>query len=109
MRRGCRLTTRTGAKGIAHWVDLNLLTWQSQATQRNTEKEIGVLTLQSQAPQHNTEKEIGVLMLHSQCWLCNVMLCCAPLEKDWRRWIPVVGSSLGSLVVFGSLFGVTTN
>jgi hypothetical protein len=76
--------------------------------QRNTEKKIGVLTLQSQAPQRNTEKEIGVLTLHSQCWLCNIMLCCAPLEKDGRRWIPVVGSSLGSLVVFGSLFGVTS-
>jgi hypothetical protein len=57
MRRGCRLTTRTSAKGIAHWVDPNLLTWQSQATQRNTEKEIGVLTLQSQAPQRVTSPE----------------------------------------------------
>ena len=101
MRRGCRLTTRTSAKGIAHWVDPNLLTWQSQARDR------GAYVAES-GSQHNTEKEIGVLTLHSQHWLCNVMLCCAPLEKDGRRWIPVVGLSLGSLVVFGSLFGVTS-
>jgi len=46
----------------------------------------------------------ALLTLQSQLWLCNVMLCCAPVGKmggdGCDSW------SLASLVVVGSLGGV---
>ena len=58
----------------------SLLTYHKNESQGDSA--LGGSELAYVAEQGNTEKEIGVLTLHSQRWLCNVMLCCAPLEKD---------------------------